>query len=121
MLQPCLQAICPIITTGIPIAYFIITIGFSLCPGPISAFLSTAVSSITAFNPLTTIAFMGCYRRAALRSLAVRCSALLKPPTPSRQETLVTNISGLEMTSRVVTRGLSSPNIATEGSIHPSI
>ncbi|KAH7712898.1 hypothetical protein AAVH_19773, partial [Aphelenchoides avenae] len=63
------MAICPIITTGIPISYFIVTIAFSLSPGPISAFLSTATSSITAFNPLTTVVFMRCYRNAVMRTI----------------------------------------------------
>ncbi|KAI1692217.1 hypothetical protein Ddc_23737 [Ditylenchus destructor] len=44
-----------------------ITNGFSLCPGPISAVMSTLLSSVTLFNPVTTIVCFRCYRRIAAR------------------------------------------------------
>ncbi|KAH7711413.1 hypothetical protein AAVH_21286, partial [Aphelenchoides avenae] len=65
-------AICPLITTAIPIFYFIITICMSFCPGAISAFMSTAVTSITMFNPITTVVFMRCYREAVLKVVRKR-------------------------------------------------
>ncbi|KAH7696795.1 hypothetical protein AAVH_36131 [Aphelenchoides avenae] len=61
------QAICPLVTSGIPIFFFIVTICFSLCPGAISAFMTTGVTCITVFNPLTTIFFMRCYREALFK------------------------------------------------------
>lgn len=39
----------------------------SFCPGAIGAFMSTAVTSITMFNPITTVVFMRCYREAVLK------------------------------------------------------
>ncbi|KAI1695327.1 serpentine type 7TM GPCR chemoreceptor srd domain-containing protein [Ditylenchus destructor] len=61
------MAICPLITTCIPLFYFCVTIGFSLCPGKISSIMSLGTTCITLFNPLTTILFLRCYRRAAVR------------------------------------------------------
>ncbi|KAI1702326.1 hypothetical protein Ddc_17121 [Ditylenchus destructor] len=47
-----------------------ITNGFSLCPGPISAVMSTLLSSVTLFNPVTTIVCFRCYRRIAARVIS---------------------------------------------------
>ncbi|KAH7712874.1 hypothetical protein AAVH_19784 [Aphelenchoides avenae] len=63
------MAICPLITSGIPIFFFIITICLALCPGPISAFMASGCSWITVFNPLTTIFFMRCYRDVVLTAV----------------------------------------------------
>ncbi|KAI1691902.1 serpentine type 7TM GPCR chemoreceptor str domain-containing protein [Ditylenchus destructor] len=61
------MAICPLITTTFPVFYFITTTGLSLCPGQISALMTIGLSSITLFNPLTTIACFRCYRQIAIR------------------------------------------------------
>ncbi|KAI1711414.1 serpentine type 7TM GPCR chemoreceptor str domain-containing protein [Ditylenchus destructor] len=61
------MAICPLITTTAPVLYFCATIAFQLCPGKFSALMTIAVSSITFFNPLTTILFFRCYRRVVIR------------------------------------------------------
>ncbi|KAH7692984.1 hypothetical protein AAVH_39987, partial [Aphelenchoides avenae] len=62
-------AICPLVISGIPIFFFVVSICFSLCPGSISAFMTTGTSCITVFNPLTTIFFMRCYREAVFKHL----------------------------------------------------
>ncbi|KAH7711315.1 hypothetical protein AAVH_21398 [Aphelenchoides avenae] len=53
-------------TSGLPVFFFVITTVLSLTPGPITAFVSTALSSIAVLNPLTTIFFMRCYRDVVL-------------------------------------------------------
>ncbi|KAI1700324.1 serpentine type 7TM GPCR chemoreceptor srd domain-containing protein [Ditylenchus destructor] len=61
------MAICPLFTTSIPVFYFMTTIGLRLCPGRISAVMAIFLSSISLFNPLTTIICFRCYRRATVR------------------------------------------------------
>lgn len=39
----------------------------SFSPGAIRAFMSTAITSITMFKPITTVVFMRCYREAVLK------------------------------------------------------
>ncbi|KAH7710132.1 7TM GPCR protein [Aphelenchoides avenae] len=69
------MAICPLFTTTAPLLYFSVTTFLAFPLGPISAFVEMAVTSITVFNPLTTICFMRCYRSAALRMLRCRRDA----------------------------------------------
>ncbi|KAI1706060.1 serpentine type 7TM GPCR chemoreceptor str domain-containing protein [Ditylenchus destructor] len=63
------MAICPLFTTSMPVFYFMTTIAFQLCPGRVSAIMTICLSSISLFNPLTTIICFRCYRRAAARLL----------------------------------------------------
>ncbi|KAI1703859.1 serpentine type 7TM GPCR chemoreceptor srd domain-containing protein [Ditylenchus destructor] len=64
------MAICPLITTTVPVYYFCATFMLQVCPGPISAIMTGATSFITFFNPLTTILCFRCYRLAAVRILS---------------------------------------------------
>ncbi|KAI1703678.1 serpentine type 7TM GPCR chemoreceptor str domain-containing protein [Ditylenchus destructor] len=61
------MAICPLFTTSIPVFYFMATIAFQLCPGQISAMMTICLSSISLFNPLTTIICFRCFRQATIR------------------------------------------------------
>ncbi|KAI1694391.1 serpentine type 7TM GPCR chemoreceptor str domain-containing protein [Ditylenchus destructor] len=61
------MAICPLVTTTLPVLYFMFTIAFRLNPGIISALMTICLSSITIFNPLTIIICFRCYRHATLR------------------------------------------------------
>ncbi|KAI1703369.1 serpentine type 7TM GPCR chemoreceptor srd domain-containing protein [Ditylenchus destructor] len=63
------MAICPLFTTSIPVFYFMTTIALRLCPGRISAVMAIFLSSISLFNPLTTIICFRCYRRATMRMI----------------------------------------------------
>ncbi|KAH7696724.1 hypothetical protein AAVH_36203, partial [Aphelenchoides avenae] len=58
-------AVCPLVTTTVPVMYFVATATLGFCPGPISIVMSSVITVITVFNPMTTIAFMRCYREAA--------------------------------------------------------
>ncbi|KAH7708529.1 hypothetical protein AAVH_24208 [Aphelenchoides avenae] len=60
------MAICPLITTSPPILFFMAAAYFRWTPGPMQAFLTMAPSSITTFNPLTTMFFMRSYREVIL-------------------------------------------------------
>ncbi|KAI1695786.1 hypothetical protein Ddc_20969 [Ditylenchus destructor] len=72
----CDLAICPLFTTSIPVFYFVTTIAFQMCPGRISAMMSIFLTSISLFNPLTTIICFRCYRQATARFVTCgRCSA----------------------------------------------
>ncbi|KAH7716451.1 7TM GPCR protein [Aphelenchoides avenae] len=63
------MAICPIITSDLPIFYFCIAVATGAAPGPIAAILESCTSSITLFNPIMTILFVGRYRRTVLSFL----------------------------------------------------
>lgn len=60
------QAVVPLGTTSVPIMYYMYMSYFGLTSGPYAAFIGTAMTSITLFNPLTTIFFMRCYRDVVL-------------------------------------------------------
>ncbi|KAI1700793.1 serpentine type 7TM GPCR chemoreceptor srd domain-containing protein [Ditylenchus destructor] len=66
------MAICPLITTTAPLYYFCTTFVLKMCPGRISATMTSATTFITLFNPLTTIICFRCYRQATIR--LVTCS-----------------------------------------------
>ncbi|KAH7710579.1 7TM GPCR protein [Aphelenchoides avenae] len=66
------MAICPLVTTTVPVMYFVATATLGFCPGPISIVMSSMCTVITVFNPMTTIAFMRCYREAAQKHFC-RC------------------------------------------------
>ncbi|KAH7712264.1 Protein STR-90 [Aphelenchoides avenae] len=89
------MAIVPLVTTTVPILYFMGTSFFEVTTGSYAVFLGIAVSSITLFNPLTTICFMRCYREAALK--AIPC--ILKRATVSTTDTRIT---GLEVSSNAL-------------------
>ncbi|KAI1701403.1 serpentine type 7TM GPCR chemoreceptor str domain-containing protein [Ditylenchus destructor] len=63
------MAICPLFTTSIPVFYFMTTIALQLCPGRASAIMTICLTSISLFNPLTTIICFKCYRRTTVRFL----------------------------------------------------
>ncbi|KAH7711314.1 hypothetical protein AAVH_21397, partial [Aphelenchoides avenae] len=91
-------AICPLMTTGLPVFFFIITTVLSLAPGPVSAFFTTALSSIAVFNPLTTIFFMRCYRDVVLRRFKKQ----------HRSVADATAVTGLEVTIATTSRTLTA-------------
>ncbi|KAI1703121.1 serpentine type 7TM GPCR chemoreceptor srd domain-containing protein [Ditylenchus destructor] len=64
------MAISPLVSSTIPVLYFITVIVLKLRPGPISAALVTlCLSSVTLFNPLTTIICFRSYRQTTIRFL----------------------------------------------------
>ncbi|KAI1703120.1 serpentine type 7TM GPCR chemoreceptor srd domain-containing protein [Ditylenchus destructor] len=64
------MAISPLVSSTIPVLYFIVVIALKLRPGPISAALvSLCLSSVTLFNPLTTIICFRSYRQTTIRFL----------------------------------------------------
>ncbi|KAH7714680.1 hypothetical protein AAVH_17938 [Aphelenchoides avenae] len=65
-------AVTPLITTTVPILFYFGMLLLKRNPGPLQCLLSIACTSITMFNPLTTVAFMRCYRDAILRALGLR-------------------------------------------------
>ncbi|KAI1701608.1 serpentine type 7TM GPCR chemoreceptor srd domain-containing protein [Ditylenchus destructor] len=83
------MAICPLITTTVPVYYFCTTFAFQLCPGWISALLTSATTSITLFNPLTTIICFRCYRQTALNLIS--CYRLKNLIGPKREHSTETN------------------------------
>ncbi|KAI1694480.1 serpentine type 7TM GPCR chemoreceptor str domain-containing protein [Ditylenchus destructor] len=87
------MAICPLITTTFPVFYYMITNGFSLCPGPISAVMSTLLSSVTLFNPVTTILCFRCYRRITAR--VISCGRYDAQERDNKGTSQQTNTSGL--------------------------
>ncbi|KAH7701306.1 CRE-STR-2 protein [Aphelenchoides avenae] len=80
------MAICPLFTTAVPIMYYMVAAYLELSPGTSQAFMTMGASSITMFNPLTTISFMRTYRQALLRPF-------LKNKTRPQDTTRVTGLS----------------------------
>ncbi|KAH7719727.1 hypothetical protein AAVH_12844 [Aphelenchoides avenae] len=56
------MAITPLVTTTGPVLYIIIATMIELSPGPVQCFIASGITSITLFNPLTTMLAMRCYR-----------------------------------------------------------
>ncbi|KAI1691270.1 serpentine type 7TM GPCR chemoreceptor srd domain-containing protein [Ditylenchus destructor] len=71
------MAICPLVTSTIPVFYFIAVIALKLRPGPILALITICLTSVTLINPLTTIICFRCYRQVAVRLLT--CGQFGKP------------------------------------------
>lgn len=65
-------------STTIPTMFFVTTVTAGVTPGPWAVLMSPLVTVITVLNPLTTIAFMRCYRQVALRHLFSWTSAIRK-------------------------------------------
>ncbi|KAI1703772.1 serpentine type 7TM GPCR chemoreceptor str domain-containing protein [Ditylenchus destructor] len=61
------MAICPLVTTAVPVFYFCFTIAIGICPGQISVIMAIVLTSITIVNPLTTIVCFRSYRQATAR------------------------------------------------------
>lgn len=80
------QAVVPLGTSSIPVMYYLITAYFGLTSGRYAAFIGTATTSITLFNPLTTIYFMRCYREAVFPCLNRRIG-----------QELATHVTGLDL------------------------
>ncbi|KAH7710499.1 hypothetical protein AAVH_22203 [Aphelenchoides avenae] len=94
------MAICPLVTSAVPILYYMFAAFMELSPGPNQAFLTMAVSSITMFNPLTTIFFMRGYRRV-----------ILKPFLKKEVSKIGTRVTGLSIaTSSFVPSPTASPS-----------
>ncbi|KAI1703118.1 serpentine type 7TM GPCR chemoreceptor srd domain-containing protein [Ditylenchus destructor] len=72
------MAVCPLVTSTVPVFYFIAVVTLKLRPGPILALITICLSSVTLFNPLTTIICFRCYRQTAIRRLT--CGQYGKPP-----------------------------------------
>ncbi|KAH7666390.1 hypothetical protein AAVH_43250, partial [Aphelenchoides avenae] len=64
-------AITPLFTTTVPVLYYMLAAYMEWTPGPYQCFVTTACSSITMFNPLTTVSFMRCYRDAVLKAVGL--------------------------------------------------
>ncbi|KAH7713154.1 hypothetical protein AAVH_19507, partial [Aphelenchoides avenae] len=62
-------ALCPLVSMNVPVFYFIITTSFGISAGPVSIMMSSLLNVTVLVNPLTTIAFMSCYRKAAREHL----------------------------------------------------
>ncbi|KAI1703692.1 serpentine type 7TM GPCR chemoreceptor str domain-containing protein [Ditylenchus destructor] len=75
------MAICPLITATIPVYYFIFCFIFQLSIGWLSAMVTSMLSLITVFNPLTTVICFRCYRQNAIRLLTcgTLCRNVVKP------------------------------------------
>ncbi|KAH7712523.1 7TM GPCR protein [Aphelenchoides avenae] len=94
------MGICPLMTTSPPILFMMAAAYLRLAPGPMQAFLSILCSSITAFNPLTTMFFMRSYRQKIIAFFRKKPSADVSSATcvtamdlPTRKFTsLSTNI-----------------------------
>ncbi|KAH7709032.1 hypothetical protein AAVH_23701 [Aphelenchoides avenae] len=80
------MAICPLFSTAVPIMYFLVAAYMEWSHGFSQAFLTMAGSSITMFNPLTTICFMRAYRKAVLKPF-------LKKRVTTACDTRVTGLS----------------------------
>ncbi|KAI1703771.1 serpentine type 7TM GPCR chemoreceptor srd domain-containing protein [Ditylenchus destructor] len=61
------MAICPLITLTLPVLYFCLTIATGICTGRVSVIMAIVLTSITVFNPLTTIVCFRCYRQVTAR------------------------------------------------------
>ncbi|KAI1694696.1 serpentine type 7TM GPCR chemoreceptor srd domain-containing protein [Ditylenchus destructor] len=86
------MAICPLVSSTIPVLYFILVIALRLRPGPIAAALvSLCLSSVTLFNPLTTIICFRSYRQATIRLLT--CGQFGKSQRNVGSTTMVTKIT----------------------------
>ncbi|KAI1703019.1 serpentine type 7TM GPCR chemoreceptor srd domain-containing protein [Ditylenchus destructor] len=103
------MAICPLITATIPVYYFIFCFIFQLSIGWLSAMVTSMLSLITVFNPLTTVICFRCYRQNAIRLLTcgTLCRNVVKPT------------SSLEMTPASLELSLpSEPQQASGGSLN---
>ncbi|KAI1690616.1 hypothetical protein Ddc_24821 [Ditylenchus destructor] len=67
----------PLITTTVPLLYFDSTVALQLCPGKFSAMMTIAATSITFFNPLTTVLFLRCYRQVVVQFFT--CGKKVRP------------------------------------------
>ncbi|KAH7719722.1 SRJ-4 protein [Aphelenchoides avenae] len=61
------MAITPLVTTTGPVLYIIIATMIELSPGPVQCFIASGITSITLFNPLTTMLAMRCYRNVVFK------------------------------------------------------
>ncbi|KAI1704803.1 serpentine type 7TM GPCR chemoreceptor srd domain-containing protein [Ditylenchus destructor] len=86
------MAICPLVTTTVPLSYYLFAIFFQLRTGKISAIMTTATTCITLFNPLTTIIFLRCYRQVALKMIT--CAPCRRKVVPQETITLSSTLSG---------------------------
>ncbi|KAH7676178.1 hypothetical protein AAVH_41912, partial [Aphelenchoides avenae] len=82
-------AIVPLLSCSGPLLFFMYTSYYQLNPGPYAAFIGTGLTSITLFNPLTTIFFVRCYRDAMVCVL-FPCRRKKAPVAPN---TAVTGLS----------------------------
>ncbi|KAH7704714.1 hypothetical protein AAVH_28091 [Aphelenchoides avenae] len=80
------MAICPLITSAVPILFIVGAAWLELTPGSALGFLEMTVSSITMFNPITTVFFIRSYRQV-----------ILKPFKRKRTENETTRVTGLSM------------------------
>lgn len=86
-------------TAAVPTMYYMVAAYMGWSPGTVQAFLTMSVSSITMFNPLTTVFFMRCYRMV-----------LLKPFLKKRPDIRsATRVTGLEVATNT---WLSAPSTA---------
>ncbi|KAH7706294.1 hypothetical protein AAVH_26486 [Aphelenchoides avenae] len=102
------MAITPLVTTTGPILYYIGACLIELSPGPMQCFIAVACTSITMFNPLTTMLAMRCYRNVVFKPCL---------PKKARVDPNMTRASGLSVatSSFVPTRsGASSATLQTE-------
>ncbi|KAH7700146.1 hypothetical protein AAVH_32739, partial [Aphelenchoides avenae] len=86
-------AICPIITSLAPTCILLVLCSTEITPGQWTSLIVSAVTSITMFNPLTTIFFMRCYREQALKLLP----RIYRKVHPDQRGREVTDIDGMEI------------------------
>lgn len=87
------QAICPVITSDMPILYLMAALICKWHPGGVSSFVETSTSSITFWNPIMTIVCIRCYRQVITKPLSAiygkaRGRVSTAPPTGLHGTTL---------------------------------
>ncbi|KAH7705873.1 hypothetical protein AAVH_26911, partial [Aphelenchoides avenae] len=100
-------AITPLVTTTVPVLYYIAASLLGLSPGPMQCFISVACTSITMLNPLTTILAMRCYRNVVVKPFLSK---------KSRVDANITRATGLSVASStfVPTRSAVASSASTE-------
>ncbi|KAH7719544.1 7TM GPCR protein [Aphelenchoides avenae] len=86
-------AVGPFVTAILPIAYFLVAIATQSSPGLATAFATSAATTITLLNPITTIYFIRPYRKQTLKVLgAGKQSSSVGPATSVAGLSMATNV-----------------------------
>ncbi|KAI1699635.1 serpentine type 7TM GPCR chemoreceptor srd domain-containing protein [Ditylenchus destructor] len=64
------MAICPLVTITVPVIYFILSFTTRLRTRYVSVIMTSGLSCITLFNPITTILIFRCFREVIFRTLS---------------------------------------------------
>ncbi|KAI1694681.1 serpentine type 7TM GPCR chemoreceptor srd domain-containing protein [Ditylenchus destructor] len=99
----CDTAICPLITLTVPVLYFCFTVATGICTGRVSVIMATVLTSITFFNPLTTIVCFRCYRQVTARGcLSILTCGRYSGFAKMRASTVAIKSTSLGMTSNEI-------------------